>query len=223
MNCKICHSPNTTRIHHHAPGGPWWHCFECNSSSSEEVYNPDLYTNYLEVYRLQTGVNFDESRNQQTTNVGYFTRYKHLCPNLDFLDVGHCDGAALANMQDEGYAVHGFDVVPCCDMGPHTTIAPEFKASLFPRQYGAIQCREVIEHVPDFHTFLDELILALSPKGIIQIQTPRPWHTYANVYIMGHLQIPSHLELQHAIVKRKCRIVTTLVWDAGQLVVAQKS
>lgn len=222
MNCKICHSPHTFRVHESFPGGPWWQCAECNSTSSEETYRLGLYDTFLDHYISETG-SFDYSCEQQKTNVRFFQKWKYIAPSLDFLDVGHCDGAALHNMQEAGWSVHGFDVQEKCRLGPHTTIAPEFKASLFPRQYGAIQCREVIEHVASWETLLDEMFKALLPYGLLQIQTPRPWHTTANVYMVGHLQILSIQSLREAVTKRGCTLLDTLVWDAGHLVLAQKT
>lgn len=218
MRCKVCASNSLTRVHPDALGGPWFACRECGSHSSELRYDPEWYApHFVESYKEAVGT-FDRSKVEMTNNANIFDAYRHLAPSRDFLDVGCCDGAAMSVMQDRGWSVHGWDVSEASNHGPCTTIAPEFRADLFPRRYGAILCREVLEHSPDWKALLTEMVEALLPVGLLQIQTPRPWHTPEPiVYHREHLQIFHPIALREWFGEFGLIALHYEEWPMGQL------
>lgn len=161
-----------------------------------------------------------------STNADWFQDYRHyngVPAAKDFLDVGHAEGAMLTAMQDRGWSVHGFDVSPDAHLGPHTTIAPHFQASLFPQRYAAVNCREVIEHVENWRQLLVEMYTALHRGGLLQVQTPRPWATPHPIpYQVGHLQVFTPIVLRYWLERLGFAVLDFQLYEAGQRWMCQK-
>lgn len=222
MQCKLCRSKRTDAIFPDAQGGPWFRCMDCGSDSSQLVYDPVWYADFVSKYERNVG-SFDASVNELSENVAMFERFRHYAPSNDFLDVGCCDGAGMAAMANAGWSVHGWDVTDASHRDGCTTISDEFAASLFPIQYGAVLCREVIEHVPDWRSFLRELVASVLPGGLLQIQTPRPWWCAEPiVYHREHLQVFGVPMLSRVVVESGMAILADKQWDKGQYVVCRK-
>jgi SAM-dependent methyltransferase len=223
MRCKVCDCGPLRPVYPDDSGGPWFACLFCGSHCSELEYDPAWYTpHFVEKYREAVGT-FERSKAEMTNNAKLFDDFRVLAPSLDFLDVGCCDGAAMSVMQDHGWRVHGWDVSEASNHGSCTTIAPEFRADLFPRQYGAILCREVIEHAPDWRKLLREMVGSLLVGGLLQIQTPRPWHTPERlIYHREHLQIFHPLALREWFGAFGLSPVHYEEWPMGQLHLVRK-
>lgn len=222
MFCKICGSKRTDAIFPDAQGGPWYRCMDCGSDSSILTYDPSWYIGFVDKYRVMVDT-FCKSVIEMTENVGCFERHRHLAPSFDFLDVGCCDGAGMAAMAAKGWSVHGWDVSEDSRREGCTTISDTFAASQFPIQYGAVLCREVIEHVPDWRSFARELVASVRIGGLLQVQTPRPWwHNKPIVYHREHLQIFSVSALRRAFADLGMTLVDDFQWDAGQMILMRK-
>ncbi len=120
------------------------------------------------------------------------------------LDVGCGNGRFLRNMQALGWQVQGVELsedgVRVCrkaDLPVHH--GDIFSAALPNDHFDVITARHVIEHVPDPHAFVSELVRVLKPGGRIIIETPnsqalgRAWlgvNWFAN-------EVPRHLYLYH--------------------------
>ena len=198
MNCRVCSRNELTLIGRSVDDSAnWYRCMACGCDSSdvqiELAYQAYQTQSYVDKHRVAG------KEDPVSANVRWFEDYKPKVDGLDFLDVGHNDGQALMSMQTAGWRVHGFDVNPHANYGTHTTIAPIFTASLFPRQYNAVMCKDVIEHVDTWRMLLIELYKVVKRGGVLQLQTPRTSVCSDPVgYHLHHLQLfnVSTLELE---------------------------
>lgn len=200
--------------------GDWVRCNACGSDTNGVEYRPQNYTTELALGHEANGGGTAEQEKSLTTNRDLLDKYRDAVPDLTFLDVGCCDGAGLRVMASKGWAVHGFDVFPPPYNGPHVTVAPLFSRWLFPRRYGTVMCREVLEHVVYPEVLLRELAGVTLPGGMVQVQTPAPLAalTVAHVYQEPHLFIPSRKWLDGVLADMPVEVVERLEWDGGQLV-----
>lgn len=228
MFCRVCQSSDVVPIfEEESQLVRWFHCWGCGSHFSDSDYER-IKELYDEKY---VTVNIDRLGDRETAlrelehNLNLFLKYQGKVAQRDFLDVGHNDGLMLTRMQDEaGWSVHGFDVNPNAYLGPHTTIHPVFRASLFPQRYSGVHCREVIEHVEGWRQFLAELAAVTAPRGLLQIQTPKPMKVYdPYVYSAEHLQILAPYVLTHELQLCGFDILESKQWDQGQLYMCQKN
>ncbi len=225
MICRVCGQNDSSPLWADLDGYQWRRCLYCGSDSSTSVY-ADIAHLYDEAYLWHTlhTARDDWPRlvEEMNGNCAWFARFTS--PERTFLDIGCCEGAGMAAMQARGWAVHGFDVIAGAKTGTHVTIASEFRANLFDRQYGAVMTREVIEHVPDWAGFLRECFSALLPGGFFQVQTPRPVREFhGQVYYWGHLQVFAPLALRLELERAGFTIVGHESWERGQLWMCRKS
>jgi SAM-dependent methyltransferase len=215
--CKVCGSGDHVNLWYDGGGNAWRRCLCCGSDSSEGNYPADLYRDGYVANEVASTGGPAAREDQVRSNCDWFPHYAHLVGGRDFLDVGCCDGAALRVMAALGWSVHGFDVTEDARQPGCTTIQPYFAASLFPREYHAILCREVLEHVEGPRGFLSELTAALVPGGLLQVQTPRPWHEpHAIPYQAGHLHLYSPVALELAVRHLGYSVLDRRFWPYGQ-------
>ncbi len=223
MRCRVCGMDGLAKLWDDA-AGPWFRCVACGSDSADRPYPAGMYAaGYVASEVAATGGEAAR-RLEVRSNCDWFPHYKHLCGGMDFLDVGCCDGAAMHVMQDLGWSVHGFDVTADAARPGCTTINPYFAASLFPQQYHAVLCREVLEHVEGPRQFLNELAAATRPGGLLQVQTPRPCVTQEGIaYQPAHLQIYSPPALELALREAGFRVLDRRMWPVGQALLLHKA
>lgn len=221
--CKVCACTDTRPLWPDASGAVWWRCLGCGSDNSPRTY-VEVMAEYRRPDYITAATPPDQDRPAQFTNiVEWFSAYRHVAPSGDFLDIGCADGVMLTAMQNAGWAVHGFDVNPHFYLGPHTTIADRFSASLFPQQHGAAAAIEVIEHVEDWCDFLAQTFAALLPGGLFVCQTPRPWHHCDPIpYQKCHLQLFSPHALRYALERSGFRVLDARFWPMGQHYLSQR-
>lgn len=119
-------------------------------------------------------------------------------------------------MRRDGWHVNGFDVAKLSD-DPEILIAPRFTADLFRDRFDAIMCREVIEHTPDPLDTFGELVTALAPAGVLQVQTPRPCvYGSKTAYQTYHVAVLSPLVIDQWRVAAGLGVLDCLLFDAGQ-------
>lgn len=221
--CRVCGDNDTHPLWMNLDSaqGIWRRCLMCGSDTSSEEYDYGLYDlDFMKRLREQAG-NLAESAFKQSYNLDWYKDFE--APGNTFLDIGCGDGGALHGMQELGWAVHGYDVSQLLFEGTHVTIAKEFRASLFPRQYDAVLCRETIEHVPDWRRMLTETFKVTSPGGLFQIQTPRPTTVPSRIcYQTYHLQIFSPVALRVALQDAGFTILDVRTWDIGQMWMCRK-
>ena len=206
----------------------WVRCLWCGSDTSsitwsqtQKVYDHTYFNHNL------SRLGFEGLRREVSHNCQLFAKHQPRptgsSTSLKFLDVGCLEGAALSVMQDQGYAVHGFDIIPEAKTGTHVTVAPFFQSTLFPITYDSVLCREVIEHVPGWRQLLIELYHVTSPQGLCQIQTPRPTPQPSHqAYSFTHLQVFSPQLLRYELEKVGWLLVVHEVWGEGQLWLCRK-
>jgi 2-polyprenyl-3-methyl-5-hydroxy-6-metoxy-1,4-benzoquinol methylase len=223
MRCRVCQEEDLVPLWE--AGGRWSRCLVCGSDSSDNRYE-DLAADYNADYQRHVVAGcggFAEAVGELNSNVEWFRDHRGKCAGRDFLDVGHNDGASLTAMQADGWSVHGFDVNPAADLGPHTTIAPRFSALLFPRRYDSVLCREVIEHVPGWRAMLLECQRATADTGLFQIQTPRPMaEPELTRYQRFHLQLFSPLALRFELERVGFQVLDGRLWPGGQAWLCRK-
>jgi hypothetical protein len=217
-SCRLCRSPDLAPVPFETPGGQWWfRCAACGSDSAEHGYPEGKYTPDYERSEVELTGGHEARTAEIASNLDWFGHHAEGLPNKDFLDVGCCDGAGLRGMADRGWGVHGFDVFPPSYLGPHVTVAPFFHRFLFPLRYSAILCREVFEHVQCPVHFLVELHGAAVPGGLVQVQTPRPWHEFHGIpYQRAHLHLASPEQLKRMLHAAMLDVIDERLWDMGQ-------
>jgi len=118
------------------------------------------------------------------------------------LDVGCGNGRFLTTMRTLGWEVQGVEFsesgVKACRMSDLPVHHGDLASAAFPDgSFDLITARHVIEHIPEPHPFMAELVRVLRPGGRLVIETPcstalgRQWfntHWYAN-------DVPRHLFL----------------------------
>lgn len=223
MQCKICGKQPLIHLWHvccHA----WLRCLSCGSDSSTATYDCVKHLYNSDYPTAHHGKSNDaDLRKELTSNIEWFTVHRKGCKDRTFLDVGHCEGTALAMMQELNWSVHGFDINQVCNYGSHTTIAERFKADLFPRQYSAVLCREVIEHVQEPLDFLSQLYQVTMTGGLCQIQTPTPWlWPHPIPYQTAHLQLFSPMALLYLSTNLGFKLVDKMQWDCGMALLLRK-
>lgn len=203
--------------------GNWSKCVVCGSDSSDLPYPDGLYNDEWVADEVNATGGMDARRLSVRSNCDWYPHYQNLCDGMDFLDVGCCDGAAMLEMASLGYRVHGFDVCKAAEQPGCTTISPFFAASLFPRQYDQVMCREVIEHVEGPRQFLVELVDVTKRGGLLQLQTPRPTNRDERiVYQRAHLQIYSPVMLERNFRELGLHVLDKRIWATGQCYLMRK-
>lgn len=191
MSCRVCRAKYTRPLWQLSAS--WRRCLACGSDSSDALYEPMLYDGPLfrEADRELAIAGFANVVNLLTKHA----RGKRV------LDVGTYDGMGAEAMRLAGFDTHGFDVNPHAG-GNQVTIAAEFAASLFDTTFDALVSCEELEHVDRFEEHLREFHAAISPLGLLVIQTPTPLSNldhsrFADFYCRGHLQLfsPTMLEI----------------------------
>lgn len=170
------------------------------------------------------GLDHDALMLELRSNLDWFVDWK-VKDNVgpDFLDVGCCEGTAMIGMQERGYRSHGFDVIPESHKPGCTTIAKHFSASLFPRQYHAVLCREVVEHVDDPAGMIVELFNVTHRRGFMQLQTPRPTEKENRIGYQGvHICLMSPFFIRYQLGRVGFEIKDYRMWKQGQAWLCQK-
>jgi SAM-dependent methyltransferase len=219
MTCRCCHSPDTAPVPFPVPpeSGRWVRCRACGSDTADNPYPAGLYSPAYEASEVAATGTPADRRDQVRSNCDWFCDHADRLPARTFLDVGCCDGAALAVMQDRGWAVHGFDVFRPSYHGPHVTVAPAFHRWLFPRRFDAALCREVLEHVESPQFLLAELHGVVVPGGLVQVQTPRPLDRHHPIpYQRQHLALASPARLRQLFRTFLFETLDAREWECGQ-------
>lgn len=213
--CRVCSSDRLTYIWDDRDNLKWYHCAACDSESSETVYRHELYGPQYATLMLSEIGGMDNAKGAVNTNIDWFDKFK-LSSGRDFLDIGFAEGASTIRMKELGWTTYGFDIQKMMDY-ENTLEYPYFAAHLFPLQFDAILCREVIEHVDGWHWFLSELATATKRGGLLQLQTPRPSPDKpGHVYQAGHLQVFSPKALEREALSHGFGVLDRLLWDSGQ-------
>lgn len=214
--CRVCSSAEIAPLWKDFGGDQWWRCGGCNSDSSDSTFQASQYDQrYLSESLTMTG-GMEAAKEQVRSNCSWFDNYAGK-PGRAFLDVGHLEGAALAVMQQGNWSVHGFDINPAAAVPGCTTIAPFFAAHFFPQRYDAILCKDVLEHVSGWRQLLVEMTAALNRDGLLQLQTPTPWHEPHGIpYQAAHLQLFSPKALESAVCRLGYTVLDRRFWDMGQ-------
>ena len=225
-HCRLCSENTIHFIWQDYEGGNWFHCESCGSHSSSHSY-ADTQKYYTAEYITQHhgGISLEEERNQLTTNINWFEDYKPDIHGRDFLDIGCCRGVAMTMMAERGWAVHGFDVIPEAAQPGCSTIAPSFRAGLFPQKYHAVMCREVIEHVDHPMQMLTEIAAVIHKGGYLQLQTPRPAATMNPIGYQGaHITLMSPLWIRYWLERLGFEVRDYRLWSnpGGQCWMAKR-
>lgn len=220
MKCRVCNSENSEYLWD-TDKFQWYRCLVCASATSTVTSSETsrLYSN-KEYAALPHGCKtFQEAVDQMGVNVDYFNRHRE--QGCEFLDIGCNEGASLAAFKASGWRPTGFDVNPHAARG--AVIAPKFEANLFDKQFDAVMCREVIEHVEDWKGLLVEINHTVKMEGLFQLQTPRPvGHPHSIPYQYAHLQLFSTAQLVKAVKESGFEILELLAWEIGQMLMCRK-
>lgn len=113
-----------------------------------------------------------------------------------WLDIGCSAGFVMKAAQEAGFEAYGCDVeaagvrharerLGLTRAAVGTLQAQGYPAGLF----DVVSLYDVIEHVPDLHGFLEEILRVLAPGGLLDLRTPD----------VGHWRVPARLERWDAI------------------------
>lgn len=226
-HCRACSEEALHPLWQDTAGGHWFRCVACGCDSASRCYANTQHL-YQDSYILAHTSHIGEEKLIQEIrpNLDWFVDWKvKEDVGKDFLDVGCCDGIGMKGMAERGYSVHGFDVIPGAARPGCTTIAPHFQANLFPQQYHAVLCREVIEHIDIPMQFLTELASVTAKGGFLQLQTPRPSVAFNPIgYQEAHICLLSPHWLRYWLERLGFEIKDYRLWDnpAGQAWMCKK-
>ena len=223
MKCRVCDLSDTYLLLEDR-GINWYRCLGCGSDSSDRDFTNLIYGEREARVVLDSLGSMEACIYAMNTNLDWFDRFEKWAPEKSFLDVGTNEGAAMIAMKQRGWKVDGFDVNP---QSAATVVADHFLSKLMPQQYGAVMCREVIEHVPDWSGLLEQITFAAMPGALVQIQTPRPFNdrecsAFGCVYAPGHLQIFSPYFLRTQLERLGLIVLEHLIWEGGQAWMCKK-
>ena len=195
-NCPACHSTQATRIGeknsctvHQCAACETYYVSHYDPAASAAIYNDYKPT---EGYISKPDKKLRRARQR-------LARLKKQFGGKSFLDVGCNVGFAVAAAREQGYEAHGHDLDP---------VAIEQARKLFPdctfhtgdlaaiaRKFDLIYCAEVIEHVPDPHSFAAQLAALLNPGGALFMTTPDSGHWRRDRNFMQWREVipPEHL------------------------------
>jgi 2-polyprenyl-3-methyl-5-hydroxy-6-metoxy-1,4-benzoquinol methylase len=221
--CKVCGSGALYFVHQEVDG-PWYRCLDCGCDSSTRTYaevRADYNIASLE-HNLEVSGSREALAETMMENIRWFDAFA--TPVRRFLDIGCNEGAGMEAMARRGWEVYGFDVFPEAKTRENVVIEPDFRADQFPRAFGAVMAREVIEHVENWKELLHQVWLALMPGGLFQIQTPKPiCECNAIVYQRLHLQIFTPMALQYYLEQAQLEIIDRHIWALGHAYLCRKS
>lgn len=227
MNCLLCDFPGTAPVPFELPPGVpgFVRCRNCGSDTSPLKYGDvrHLYSDKFALMHRASGGGAAGMRVHCWTNCEWFqAKHDSSTAPRTLLDVGSCDGACLDNMTEYGWDCEGFEVF--APDGPHrVTVREEFRADLFPRRFGAVLSREVIEHVPDPREHLRQLALACEVGGLVQVQTPRTMGRWDPIpYQTAHLCVISPPQLRRMVGDAGLTVVDSMLWEQGQALMCRK-
>lgn len=224
-HCKTCSEKTLHYLWNDTSGGSWYRCLFCGCDSSSRCYAETSKMYNASYINTHHGGHTNEHLLQELRpNLDWFVDWKVKDDvGKDFLDVGCCEGLAMRGMQDRGYSVHGFDVIPEAAREGCTTIAPVFRAGLFPQKYHAVLCREVIEHVDTPMQFMTELSYVTHGGGFLQLQTPRPTEAFNPIgYQQAHICLLSPFWIRYWLERLGFEIKDYRIWDMGQVWLCKK-
>lgn len=212
-------------------GYSFWSCLSCGSETSDRGYTAaDYDCDNRDDYFLNCLGGWDKVLEELNTNVSYFEHHMDL-KDKRFLDVGYCDGAMMTRMVQKGCSVWGFDVfnhkaTKIAERGGFSEkrlLHSDNLSNVYHSSFDLIQCREVIEHVPNPHTLMKQMAGLLEVGGLLQVQTPLPSGLDSQIpYQIQHLCLISHIMLRTAGIAQGLKIIETLRWPSGQLILFQK-
>lgn len=217
VTCRVCGAHDLFSLWH-VDGFDWFRCTACRSDTNTATYAEvkHAYGGPYFAHHERCNAGRQKVQAEMRANFDWWERFRPL-PDNTFLDVGSCEGCGLDEAAKRGWSVHGFDVFAEARLGAHVTIAPEFRANLFPRQYSAVNCREVLEHVEDWRGLLLEMFAATLPGGMCQVQTPRPIERDEfNIYQCVHLQLFTPHKLCEAMQAAGWVVADAMFWELGQ-------
>lgn len=227
IDCRYCKRPETSFLWQAPSKFNWFRCRFCGCDSSPERYDDGIYGEEMAL-RCKTDEELRELARSMTHNIELW--HKFPVPAKTILDVGCNEATFIEDMLDRGWSAEGFDVNKAL---PETLQARGLSNRIFigsdlwympvKQPYGAINCREVIEHVPDPGGLLAACSTFLMDGGLIQVQTPRPMHMLEPyVYSYGHMTIFSPGALVDMMEAAGFRILYREYWEQGQLLIGRK-
>lgn len=186
--CPVCDGTDFSHLFHKA-GEPFVRCSGCGLI----LINPrPTYDHILKTYDAGYSQGYAKKtvtkRRRAKRNVRRIMRF---VPTGRWLDVGCSAGFIVEAAKNAGYDAFGIDVESWgVEYARNTLGLDNVRKSYledldYPDGYfDVITVYEVIEHVPNLHTFVAALKRLLAPGGIIEIRTPD----------VGHWRVPRKLE-----------------------------
>lgn len=150
---------------------------ETDAKPHHELYDADYFKDTLK--ESLTGY-MDYVKQSRPLRMNFKTMLSHIHPYLShtpvsMLDVGCAYGFFLDEARKIGMSVHGLDLSESAvqwmekHLGIKGTVGFSYDAP--PGPYDLITAIEVIEHIQDLHSFLDDLYERLREGGILMIVT----------------------------------------------------
>jgi len=181
MACPVCHGLEVTGLGE-KNGFPLVLCRTCTQRFTDPMPAPEV----IDAYYAQYWINHKNIKNGDRK----IRKLKRIlspvlrrAPGRDFLDIGCNTGFGVEAARRLGYRATGIDLSPeaieiARDLYPENIFiagrAQEFASSGL--QYDAILCREVIEHMPEVHSFMGALARLMKIGGVLWLTTPDAGH-----------------------------------------------
>ena len=179
MTCKLCKSDSYTNIGQRN-GFNFVRCANCHlvrmSPPPTDEKLRILYENY-------SRKSHSRARRRAARYSLKLLPFRLLSKGKNFLDVGCCIGAIPEAARRVGFNAHGIDyskqaINLANQYFPECTFYNETIEEFIDRglKFDMVYCSEVIEHIEDMHTFMQNLVKLLNKNAILFFTTPDTGH-----------------------------------------------
>ncbi len=142
--------------------------------------------------------------------VPYIAPFKKLSKGMRVLEIGCGDGGNLVPFAQRGCEVTGVDLSPSridtarqcfADLGLQGTFlaADIFTVKELERQFDLIICHDVLEHIPDKQTFVENMVKYARPGGVAFMSFPAWQMPFGGHQQICRGKVLSHLPFYHIL------------------------
>ncbi|MEI6987293.1 MAG: class I SAM-dependent methyltransferase, partial [Rhodospirillaceae bacterium] len=181
------------------------------------LYSKDYWLEYQTNILHQATV-FERARTDLSERCLYWLRtvLKFKCPPGRVLEIGCAHGGFLGMLKEIGFEVKGVELSQfVIDLAQKTFGIEVIRGPLEPSQIEAgsldlVVLLDVLEHLPDPSTVIDDLAKLLKPNGVLLIQTPqwRPGKTYSEMRLTEDPLLHQLMPLEHLVLFNENSIVS---------------
>jgi len=181
MSCPVCHGRDFAPLGD-KNGYPVVKCRGCTHRFVDPMPSPHVIDEYYARYWINAkNVRNSERKVRKLRRI--LRRVLRKAPGKTFLDIGCNTGFGVEAARQLGYSATGIDLSGeaigiARSLYPHNRFREGTAQDLAAEggQFDAILCREVIEHMPEVHSFIAALRALMKVGAVVWLTTPDAGH-----------------------------------------------